>query len=106
MGDRAAVDIAQESHTNLLRTYGGMAEGEVLRYRHPLPAPTSRFYEGIMIDDHLGVQLLEWQGSLKSTLAQPARDQIAFAAAEQAYEAVHLEAHPKKRQRRSLNVKV
>ena len=29
MGDHAAVDIAQESHVNLLRSFGAMAEGQV-----------------------------------------------------------------------------
>ena len=106
MGDHAAVDIAQESHVNLVRAYGGMAEGEVLNYRNPLPDPPSRFYEGIMIDDHLGLQLLEWQGSMRATLEQPARDLEAFASAEKAYAAANLEAHPKKRQRRSLHTKV
>lgn len=106
MGDHAAVDIAQESHVNLLRTYGGMKLEETLNYRHPLPIPQSDFYEGVMIDDHLGVQLLQRKGSLKRTLAQEGRDQAAFSAAETAYSLHGLEAHPKKRVRRSLHCKV
>ena len=57
MGDHAAVDIAQESHVNLLRAFGGMKNPETLSYRRPLPVTTSGFYEGVMIDDHLGVQM-------------------------------------------------
>ena len=106
MGDHAAVDIAQESHTNLLKAYGGLVEGEVLRYRNPLPDPPSKFYEGIMIDDHLGIQLLERRSSLRATLDQAGRDEEAFASAEQAYAEANLESHPKKRQRRVLNAKV
>ena len=55
MGDYVVVDIAQENYVNLLRTYGGMKLEETLNYRHPLPIPQSDFYEGVMIDDHLGV---------------------------------------------------
>ena len=106
MGDHAAVDIAQESHVNLFRTYGGLVEGEILRYRNPLPDPPSKFYEGVMIDDHLGLQLLERKGSLRTTLAQEGRDQQVFANAERAYLAANLESHPKKRQRRQLHTKV
>lgn len=106
MGDHAAVDIAQESHVNLLRTYGGMKPEETLNYRFPLPIPPSDFYEGVMIDDHLGIQLLPRKGNLKRTIAQVGRDQAAFAAAETAYSMHGLEAHPKKRVRRSLHCRV
>ena len=106
MGDHAAVDIAQESHVNVIRSFGGLDEKETLSYKHPLPLTQTGFYEGIMIDDHLGIQLLEKQGTLRDTLAQPGRDQEAFAAAERAYETVGLQAHPSKRKRRVLDVKV
>ena len=106
MGDHAAVDIAQESHVNLVRAFGGMVEGEVLRYRCPVPRPPTGFYEGIMIDDHLGVQLLRRRRTLSETLAQPAMDQEAFAASTRAYNSSILRAHPKKAKRRSLHVQV
>ena len=38
--------------------------------------------EGIIIDDHLGVQLLPKKSRLMETLKQPGRDEEAFAAAE------------------------
>ena len=106
MGDHAAVDIAQESHVNLIKTFGGLLDDEMMIYRRRLLVPVSRFYEGVMIDDHLGVQILNWQGSLKQTLSQPARDQEAFTAANRAYEHGNLEAHEKKRQRWATHVKV
>ena len=106
MGDHAAVDIAQESHTNLLKAFGCMFDEETLCYRRPVPNPASGFYEGIMIDDHLGVQLLERKKTLKATLLQPGRDQQVFASSQTAYKKVGLQAHEKKRVRRSFHTKV
>ena len=97
MGDHAAVDIAQESHVNLLRSFGAMAEGEVLRYRDPVPNPSSGFFEGI---------ILRRQATLAATLGQPGRDQEVFAASERAYVHAGLQAHPKKQLRRALHAKV
>ncbi|CAE7201286.1 BUB3.2 [Symbiodinium sp. CCMP2592] len=105
MGDHAAVDIAQESHVNLLRAFGAMRANEVLRYRDPVPYPESGFVEGVMIDDHLGLQLLKRLPSMKRTLEQPARDQEVFASSASAYDYANLIPHPKKKQRRSLHVK-
>ena len=106
MGDHAAVDIAQESHVNLLRAFGGMKELETLSYRKPLPLTQTGFYEGVMIDDHLGIQLLPVLPSEKATLEQVGRDQEAFVTAEEAYGCGGLKAHPKKRVRRSSHTKV
>ena len=106
MGDHAAVDIAQESHVNLLKAFGAMREAEVLKYRLPVPNPTSGFYEGIMIDDHLGVQLLRRRRTLAETLKQPGRDQEVFGSAQTAYRHAGLEPHPKKQVRRSLHARV
>ena len=106
MGDHAAVDIAQESHVNVLKAFGGMVDEETLSYRKPLPLSRTGYYEGVMIDDHLGVQLLPRKKSRKQTLEQPARDQEAFAAAKEAYATVSLEAHEKKKKRRVLQAQV
>ena len=43
MGDHAAVDIAQESHTNLLKSFGAMRDEELLKYRLPMPNPLVNF---------------------------------------------------------------
>ncbi|CAE7665508.1 unnamed protein product [Symbiodinium microadriaticum] len=74
-------------------------------YRDPVPYPESGFLEGVMIDDHLGLQLLKRLPSMKRTLEQPARDQEVFASSASAYDYANLMAHPKKKQRRSLHVK-
>ena len=105
MGDHAAVDIAQESHVNLLRSFGGMRDEETMMYRRPLPYPPTGYYEGIMIDDHLGIQLLERRSSIKQTLEQSGRDLEAFDLAREAYQHANLEAHEKKKVRRSMEVK-
>lgn len=39
MGDVNAVDIAQETHEAILRTFGCMREGEVIRYGFAMPSP-------------------------------------------------------------------
>ena len=75
-------------------------------YRKPLPVNTIQFYEGVMIDDHLGVMLLSWKGSLQQTLLQPGRDQDAFSMARAAYLHADLEVHPKKAKRREVRTKV
>lgn len=103
MGDHAAVDIAQECHTQLLRNFGAMKDEEVLCYRRPLPCPKSCFYEGIMIDDHLGLQLLKRER--RAVQHRPARDTEVFANAQDAYHSVHLEPHEGKKIRRSCNFK-
>ncbi|CAE7242894.1 unnamed protein product [Symbiodinium sp. CCMP2592] len=74
-------------------------------YRDPVPYPESGFVEGVMIDDHLGLQLLKRLPSMKRTLEQPARDQEVFASSASAYDYANLFPHPKKKQRRSLHVK-
>lgn len=106
MGDHAAVDIAQESHVNLLRSRGALLPDETLNYRQPIPKPESGFYEGIMIDDHLGVQLLPWKGSVEKTLSQPGRDVEAFAQAGSAYNSVKLRTHEGKEVRRAFHARV
>ena len=106
MGDHAAVDIAQESHVNLLKSFGAMRDDECLSYRTPLPRPVSGFFEGVMIDDHLGIQVLPRRKTLRDTLKQAGRDQEVFAAASRAYDAAGLVAHEKKKVRRSLHATV
>ena len=102
MGDHVAVDIAQESHVNLLKSFGAMRDDESLSYRSPLPRPVSGFFEGVMIDDHLGLQILP----RRKTLKQAGRDQEVFAAASRAYDTTGLIAHEKKQVRRSLHATV
>ena len=78
-----------------------MKDDEVLNYKKPMPCPKSNFYEGIMIDDHLGVQLLPKTRRLLQGAEISARDTEVFQAAGNAYRAVNLEAHEGKKVRRS-----
>ena len=55
MGDHIAVDIAQEAHVNVLRSVGAMDPSEAMEYSKSMPPAPSGFWEGVIIDDHLGV---------------------------------------------------
>ena len=55
MGDCNAVDIAQQTHLEILREAGVMRENEVIAYRSPLPPKV--FMEGLYIDDHIAIQI-------------------------------------------------
>ena len=105
MGDHAAVDIAQECHSQLLKCYGAMRDDEVLNYKKPMPCPKTNFYKPFMVDDHLGVQLLPKTRRLLQGAEISARDTEVFQAAGNAYRAVNLEAHEGKKVRRSPTFK-
>jgi len=95
MGDSWAVEFAQQSHHNVLRSLAGsMLEHERVAYRKPFPR--THFCEWLAIDDHIGVQILEKEDFKKSI---PARDTEVFSRAEGAYKRVGLVQHPKKKQR-------
>ena len=95
MGDSLAVEIAQQSHSQVLQKLcGAMLPSETLRYRHAVPR--SDFIELLAIDDHVGIQKVSLQELRDST---PKRDSQIFAASEVAYKRVGLVQHPKKRKR-------
>ena len=54
MGDRNAVDIAQQTHLEILQDCGAMQPCEVLSYKAPLPASST--WEGLYIDVHIVIQ--------------------------------------------------
>jgi hypothetical protein len=55
MGDNLAVELAQHSHTNVLRYLcGSMLPEETVRYRYPIPR--GPFFELLAIDDHISLQ--------------------------------------------------
>lgn len=56
MGDLNAVDIAQETHVEILRDAGCLRSDEVLAYGTALPA--RHCIEGLYIDDHITMQLV------------------------------------------------
>ena len=102
MGDALAVEIAQQSHMNLLRFKAGcMMEGECLQYRTAIPR--GPFYELLTIDDHIGLQKVPL---VKEQSPKPTRDVEVFERAGKAYMDVGLTAHPGKRQRQASSAVV
>ena len=98
MGDSLAVEIAQQSHTNVLKKLcGAMLDSETLKYRHPVPR--GDFVELLAIDDHIGLQKIS-KNMVSSTPSL--RDTRIFKSAEKAYRDVGLVQHEKKRKRNQL----
>ena len=95
MGDSLAVEVAQQSHSQVLQKLcGAMLPSETLRYRRAVPR--SDFIELLAIDDQVGIQKV----SLKELRDEiPKKDSQIFAASEIAYKRVGLVQHPKKRKR-------
>ena len=95
MGDSLAVEVAQQSHGNVLRQLcGAMLSTEVLKYRSPIPR--SDFIELLASDDHIGIQKIPMSDE---HLHPELRDTVVFNNAESAYKAVGLVQHPRKRKR-------
>ena len=92
MGDSIAVELAQQSHFQVLRTLGG----RVLPTEVRRPFPRSKFLEFLCIDDRVGVQLVS--KSAHRALA-PARDAAVFKQSGVAYEKVGLVRRPDKQKR-------
>ena len=81
MGDALAVEIAQQSHTNLLQVKAGcMLLEESLQYRTAIPR--GPFYELLTIDDHIGLQKVPLGGPCTASFA---RDVEVFERAGKAY---------------------
>lgn len=99
MGDSLAVEIGQQAHTNVLKTWcGSMLSSECLRYRFPIPR--GDFVELLAIDDHVGLQKLPIKDFPKTPKL---RDTEVFAAASRAHKAVGLVQHPKKQKRNQVS---
>lgn len=98
MGDSIAVEVAQQAHHNVLaRLCGAMLDSETMRYRAPVPR--SDFIELLAIDDHVGIQRLRREDyPTRPSL----RDTLIFDRSEQAYKAVGLVQHERKRKRNLL----
>ncbi len=95
MGDSLAVEIAQQSHGNVLKKLAGaLRREEFLRYRKPIPR--SEFVELLAIDDHVGIQRLP---TSELELFPECRDSEVFARAQRAYQQVGLIQQEKKRKR-------
>ncbi|OLP77428.1 hypothetical protein AK812_SmicGene42515 [Symbiodinium microadriaticum] len=95
MGDSLAVELAQQSHCEVLKQLGGcMLESEVVAFRRP--HPRGAFSEYLCIDDHVGVQVITAQAARARARA---RDTVVFEQSQRAYREVELNPHPTKRQR-------
>ena len=95
MGDGLAVEIAQQSHCNVLRYLcGSMIKEECLRYRFSIPR--GDFVELLAIDDHIGIQRLRIS-QIKET--PYLRDSQVFEAASRAYKRVGLIQQERKQKR-------
>ena len=88
MGDHNAVDWAQELHTNLLQQAGVLRLKHWLVYPKALPLNFDGFYEGVMIDDRVGVQVFDRSKPEASHV-----DRDSFATSDAAYLRVGLERH-------------
>ena len=77
MGDLNAVDIAQQTHTDLLSNAGCMLDKNVLVYGRALP--DSSLFEGLYIDDHFVIaivpqhQLLDPEGPDRNLIQRSQR---------------------------------
>lgn len=97
MGDALAVEIAQQSHVNVLRQLAHcMQPHECLLYRQPIPR--GPFFELLTIDDHIGLQKIKKD---RSEPEKHSRDLQVFEASNMAYQQVGLTAHPGKMRRRA-----
>ena len=59
MGDLNAVDLAEEMHVGVLQDSGSMQAQQTMIYPKPLPYNLEGFFEGVMIDDHVGIQVVK-----------------------------------------------
>ena len=94
MGDHNAVDWAQEMHLSLLQRAGLMLPENLLVYPRSIPRNLSGYYEGVMIDDRVGLQIYN-----KRRPGDASADQRSFAISDAAYLEAGLERHPKKARR-------
>ena len=95
MGDSMAVEIAQQSHFNVLAQLAhAVRPNEYASYRRPFPRGST--IELLAIDDHVTLQKLSHQ---ELRAQAPSRDTEIFTCAEAAYKTVRLVQHSEKRRR-------
>ncbi len=105
MGDKNAVTFAQESHSNVIKAAGGQLDSEVLIYGKPLPLAPRGFYEGLMVDDRLGLMKFDRSNWRARSAIEQGPDLETFTAANVLYAKVGLEAHSAKAKRREAVLK-
>ena len=96
-----APDVAQEAHENVLKDAGCLKASETLEYRSKWPLAPHGYVEGVMIDDRVGVQMVERTEVEDYIKGKRARDTEAFEASDHKYAEVKLETNAKKRVRRA-----
>jgi hypothetical protein len=101
MRDHEAHNLAREAHEGIIQASGGLRPDERLCYRTPLPPAPRGWMEGVIVDDHLGVQRAPRAGWRHWARTAPARDQEVFDAVNASNVEVNLSAHPKKAVRRA-----
>lgn len=94
MGDTNAVDIAQQTHLEILKDCGAMTSEEVISYRSPLPA--SDCLEGLYIDDHITVQLVPNRRQRKNQPLKKFRDEEIIEASREQYKKLGIPVSEKK----------
>lgn len=94
MGDTNAVDIAQQTHLEILKDCGTMAPEEVISYRRLLPA--SDCLEGLYIDDHITVQLVPNRRQRKNQPCKKFRDEEIVDASREQYKKLGIPVSEKK----------
>ena len=101
MGDLNAVDLAEEMHIGVLQDSGGMQAQHTMTYPNPLPYNLDGFFEGVMIDDHVGIQVVRSSSDPTPAVQGLPRSHMdgVFDAAAENYTRVGLKAHEKKRKR-------
>ena len=98
MGDLDSVDVAQSCHEGVLRSNGGLASSDHLRYGYPLPRSST--LQGVYIDDHLLLGIVP-KSRAKDSAAN--RDMSLLELSRKAYEAANLARAPKKAFEKELN---
>ena len=102
MGDHWAPAIAQASHEAVLKSFGALRAEEHLQLGYPLPRAPLGHYSGVCIDDKISLQVFPTYVPPGSESASSSgRDLEACALADEAYDGVGLQTHPKKRVRRA-----
>ncbi|CAE8616972.1 unnamed protein product [Polarella glacialis] len=99
MGDHLAVDFAQAAHLRVLRSRGGMCETESLRYDRLFPASRRDIYEGVIIDDHLGIELMSKEEAIARIAGKEGPLDEVFAKAHTAYRDCGLQSKASKEKR-------
>ena len=74
MCDANAVDIAQQTHLEILKEVGTMRDDEAICYRSPLPP--KEFFEGLYIDDHIALQITPKKKFRKGKKQKLYRDEV------------------------------